>query len=325
MFFAGIDIQTPTVLAPLAGWTDQVFRMICKDFGAGLIFTEMTSADGIVRKQTKTLEYVQFSEQERPLGVQLFGSEPDILADAAKHLARYQPDLIDINFGCPAKKVVKRGAGSALLKNLHLTGKIAKAVVAATDIPVTAKIRSGWDKNSAVDISKTLEDAGIAGLVVHPRTQKMQFAGQADWDIIADVKHAVSIPVIGNGDIKTAFDAKKMLEQTGCDMVMVGRAVCGNPWILAQINDYVQFGVEPQDPSPLERLKVCQKHFQAAIDRYGANRATHLMRKQIAAYIKGMPKATELRRNIFRLDDANQVLDTLQNYMHQQDLVYQHK
>ncbi|NIA30374.1 MAG: tRNA dihydrouridine synthase DusB [Actinobacteria bacterium] len=309
-------------MAPLAGWTDQVFRLICKDFDAGLIFTEMTSADGLVREQVKTLEYVRFSDKERPIGVQLFGAEPDILAQAAMRVARYEPDLIDLNFGCPAKKVVKRGAGSALLKNLRLTGQIAKAVVAATEIPVTAKIRSGWDKNVAVDVSRILEDAGIAGLIVHPRTQKMLFNGQADWEIIADVKNAVSIPVIGNGDIKTAFDAKQMMEQTGCDMVMVGRAVCGNPWILSQINDYVQFGVKPQEPSSVERLQVCTRHFQAAIEKYGAQRATHLMRKQIAAYIKGMPKATELRRNIFSLDDAGQVLDTLQNYMLQPEIMF---
>ncbi|NOY60058.1 MAG: tRNA dihydrouridine synthase DusB [Calditrichaeota bacterium] len=308
-------------MAPLAGWTDQVFRLICKDFGAGLLFTEMTSADGLVREQVKTLEYVRFSDKERPIGVQLFGAEPDILAEAARRVARYEPDLIDLNFGCPAKKVVKRGAGSALLKNMQLTGQVAKAVVAATEIPVTAKIRSGWDKNVAVDVSRILEDAGIAGLIVHPRTQKMLFNGQADWEIIADVKNAVSIPVIGNGDIKTAFDAKQMMEQTGCDMVMVGRAVCGNPWILSQINDYVQFGIKPQEPSSVERLQVCTRHFQAAIEKYGAQRATHLMRKQIAAYIKGMPKATELRRNIFSLDDAGQVLDTLQNYMLQPEIM----
>jgi len=323
VFFAGIEIQTQTALAPLAGWTDQVFRLICKDFGAGLIFTEMTSADGLVREQAKTLEYIQFSDKERPIGVQLFGAKPVILAEAARRVASYVPDFIDLNFGCPAKKVVKRGAGSALLKDLELTGQIAKAVVAATEIPVTAKIRSGWDKNVAVAASRILEDAGVAGVIVHPRTQRMQFKGQADWEIIADVKSAVSIPVIGNGDIKTAFDAKQMMDQTGCDMVMVGRAVCGNPWILSQINDYVQFGIEPQEPSSVERLQVCTRHFQAAIEKYGAQRATHLMRKQIAAYIKGMPKATELRRNIFSLDDAGQVLDTLQNVMEQPEIMFQ--
>ncbi len=327
MFFAGIDIQKPAVLAPLAGWTDQVFRIICKDFGAGLIFTEMTSADGLVRNQTKTFEYVQFSEEERPIGVQLFGAEPNILAEAARRIVNYDyvPDLIDLNFGCPAKKVIKRGAGSAVLQDLKLVSKIAKAVVAAANIPVTAKIRSGWDRNNAVDTSRILEDAGISGLIVHPRTQKMQFKGKADWDIIADVKNAVSIPVIGNGDIKTAFDAKQMMEQTGCDMVMVGRAVCGNPWILTQINDYVQLGVKPQEPSSVERLQVCTKHFKASIEKCGPQRATYFMRKHIAAYIKGMPKATEFRRNIFNLDDANAVLNTLQNYMLQPEIMFQNQ
>jgi len=316
VLFAGIDIQKPSALAPLAGWTDIAFRRLCKEKGADILYTEMASADGIIRDQHKTLDYIKFSEQEKPLGVQLFGAEADVLAKAAEIVSRSNPTFIDINFGCPARKVVKRGAGSSLMKDLAGIAEIARAVSRATHLPVTAKIRSGWDEIVAVETAKALQDNGIAMICVHPRTQKMQFKGQADWELIARVKQQVTIPVIGNGDIKTAADAKRMYETTGCDGIMIGRAARGNPWIFQQVANQVHNKGDSVIPGLEERIETCTRHLQLAQEIYGSERAALIMRKHIALYLKGLPKATELRVKIFTLTSVQEVNETLMQYLY---------
>lgn len=315
MIVAGAKIDNPTVLAPLAGWTDSIYRRICKELGAGLVFTEMTSADGLIRNHPDSWELIEFSETERPLGIQLFGAEPVTLSLAAERVAQLRPDFIDLNFGCPAPKVVRRGGGSALLRDLNLVARIAKEVRAATNLPLTAKLRSGWDGNIAVEVSRILEDAGFAALTLHPRSQKMQFKGQADWSIIAQVKQAVRIPVIGNGDIKDAGDAKRMLDETGCDAVMIGRAARGNPWIFKEVLEFLQTGEEPNRATNLERIRMCIRHIEQEAQRYGPRRALLFMRKHISYYIKGMPQAGELRLHIFSRTTVESIIETLTEYL----------
>lgn len=311
MILAGRHIENPVVLAPLAGWTDTVFRRICKEFGVGLIFTEMASADALVRNKERTMDICRFSEEERPLGIQLFGAEAETLAGAAAIVATLQPDFIDINFGCPAKKVVKRGGGSALMRNLSLIEEIGRAVVAASDIPVTAKLRAGWNDTVVVEACQQLEGAGVAAVTIHPRTQKMGFKGQADWRLIAAVKQAVSIPVIGNGDITCAADARRMIDETGCDLVMIGRAAQGNPWIFAQTIALLRDGIELPPPTPEERVALCIRHLEDQERQYGRQSAVYTMRKHIASYLKGAPHVAEMREQLFRQSDISVVREDL--------------
>ena len=313
MKLATLNIDNPTVLAPLAGWSDAPFRRLAKDFGAGMVYTEMVSADGAIRAQKKTLALAEFEASERPIVIQVFGAEPDTMAGAVEIIAQMQPDFIDINFGCPAKKIVKRGAGSALMRDLPLLQEIAGAAVKATSIPIAAKLRSGWDMENinVVEASQRLEEVGVQLLAIHPRTQTQQFRGLSDWTLISAVKKAVSILVIGNGDIKDAYDAKKMLDETGCDAIMVGRAACARPWIFSQIRDYLLLREEPVEPALPERLKVCLRHMDYMVNVFGEKRAVYMMRKQVSLYLKGFPNASDLRKMIFGLDqyeDVKQVL-----------------
>jgi nifR3 family TIM-barrel protein len=308
VILAGREIEQPVVLAPLAGWTDTVYRQICKEYGVGLIFTEMASADAIVRNKARTMEICRFTPAERPIGIQLFGAEPGTLGRAAEIVAgELQPDFIDINFGCPAKKVVKRGGGSALMRNLSLLEEIGKAVVAASAIPVTAKLRAGWNDTVVVEACRQLEEVGIAAVTIHPRTQKMGFKGKADWRLIAEVKKAVRIPVIGNGDITCAADAQRMFAETGCDLVMIGRAAQGNPWIFDQTIRLLRDGIDVPPPGPEERVDLCIRHLDLQEQYYGARVAVFNMRKHIASYLKGVPHATELKAQIFRQNDIAEV------------------
>ncbi len=317
MKFLDIEVDSPAFLAPLAGFTDSTFRFLCREFGAGMVFTEMISAEGIARQNTKTLRYAFFNQKERPIGIQLFGENPKTMANAAQKMSLFKPDVIDLNSGCPVKKVVKKGAGSALLKDLNKLGEIVKAVVDSTDIPVTVKIRSGWDKEEvvAVEAAGIIESAGAAAIIVHPRTRSMQFSGKADWDIIRAVKQAVSIPVIGNGDVVDFTSAKKMFDDTGCDFLMIGRASIHRPWLFGQIKSYYCKGVLPTEPVPVERIKYLLRHIELKVSECGEYHGVVGMRKNMAWYTKGMPGSTRLRGEIMKIDKYENLVNVLKNYM----------
>ncbi|OPX24292.1 MAG: tRNA dihydrouridine synthase DusB [Candidatus Latescibacteria bacterium 4484_107] len=258
MHIGNVSLSGPVVLAPLAGVTDHSFRLLCREMGASLVYTEMVSADGLVRKNPGTGRLIHFGESERPIGVQLFGSDLAIMARGAEQLAERGFDLIDLNFGCPVKKVVKRNAGSALMRDPERLARITEAVVGAVDLPVTVKIRSGWSEEAinAVQVARLVQEAGAKAITVHARTRKMGFSGQADWEVIAEVKAAVSIPVIGNGDVRTPEDARRMFDDTGCDLVMIGRGALGNPWIFRRTVVFLRTGAHLPEPNLRERMEV---------------------------------------------------------------------
>ena len=297
----------------MAGITDIPFRLMARKYHVGLVFTGLISVDGLVRKSEKTLRLFRFLPEERPIGIQLFGHDPQVFREAVSIISEFSPDLIDLNLGCPAKSVVKRGAGAALLKNLSQIQKIAEAVVPSSPVPVTAKIRSGWDDSSivAVEIAKILEATGISAVTVHARTKDKGFKGKADWSVIQAVRQAVSIPVIGNGDVTSPQEAKQMLEQTGCDMVMVGRGALGRPWIFHHIEHYLKTGTLLEEPSFREQIENCLEHYRLALQYLPENRAVYEMRKHIAWYVKGMPGASEFRKEIFMFTDPEQVISRL--------------
>lgn len=309
----GVDTKFPVVLAPLAGWSDAPFRRLVKEFGADMVYTEMVSADGAIREQKKTLALAEFNDAERPIVIQVFGAEPETVAGAVEIIARMKPDYIDINFGCPARKIIKRGAGSALMRDLPLLQQIAESAVRATNIPISAKLRSGWDMDSVnvVEAAQRLQDVGVQLLAIHPRTQTQQFKGRSDWSLIKAVKEKVSIPVIGNGDVKSPTDAKDMFNETGCDAVMLGRAVCGNPWLFYQVKKYLNDGVVPPEPTFDDRLEVCVRHLELSADVFGPKRAVHMMKKQVALYVKGFPNASELRQRLFQVSEYNDMVEVL--------------
>lgn len=313
--FSQIEFSSPALMAPMAGYTDRAFRRILKKAGASLLFGEFVSADGLVRENEKSLELLEFDKIERPFGIQLFGSEPEIMANAAQIVEHYSPDLIDLNFGCPVPKVVKRGAGAALLRDLPRLEKIARAVVSAVSLPVTAKIRSGWDKNSIVvtEVAKRLEDAGIQAVTVHPRTRSMGYSGIADWNLIKEVKQNLTIPVIGNGDIWQAEDAIRMMEETACDLVMVARGALRNPWIFRQIQE-LSSGREPFSPTNMEFLQLIREHLRLAIQYRGEKRALKEIRKFLAFYLKGKPGAGKIRSSIHLLETGEEIDNLLVQY-----------
>lgn len=318
-----VCIEAKSVLAPLAGITNTPFRLLAREMGAGAVFTEMISADGLVRGNSKTHRYLMFEEAERPIGLQIFGSNPEIMSEAARIAAERKPDLIDINLGCPVKKVVQRNAGAALLRDPELVGRIVQAVVQAVPLPVIAKIRSGWSQQTvnAVPIAKLIEDAGAAGVTIHPRTRSAGFSGKADWQVIRQVKAAVRIPVIGNGDVASAADAKHMLDETGCDLVMIGRAAFGYPWIFREIETFLSSGHQLPSPDVHERMELCLRHLRGLAKQMGEVAAVHEMRKHIAAYTKGMKGSGGLRKEVFGLDSAKEVETRLERFAARTELV----
>ncbi len=240
-----IKLDKPFFLAPMAGVTDKPFRTICKQFGANFMYTEFVSSEGIIRNNKKTIDYMKFDDFERPFGIQIFGNKVDSMVKASQIIEeKMKPDLIDLNFGCPVKKVVSKGAGASLLKNIDLMIEMAEEIVNNTNLPITAKIRSGWDKSNinALEIARRLETTGIKALTIHPRTAKMLYSGKADWNIISEIKNVIKIPVIGNGDVKNSSDAVKMFNETNCDGIMIGRGALGNPWIFKDMNENISFG-----------------------------------------------------------------------------------
>jgi tRNA-dihydrouridine synthase B len=305
----GVPLKSHAVLAPMAGVSDRAYRELCVRFGAAYCVSEMVSSKALSFNSKKSEELMEFSDLERPCGIQIFGDDPKCMADAAKHALENKPDIIDINMGCPAPKISSNGSGSALMKNPRLCGEIVKAVTAVTDIPVTVKIRKGWDDDSvnAVEVAKICESAGAAAITVHGRTRQQYYKPPVDYDIIKAVRESVSVPVIANGDIDSAERAKEVMDITGCDLVMIGRATLGNPWIFSQINAYLENpNVKIHTPDLEERLGVMIEHIGKMVEYKGEHMAMLQARKLVVGYFKGMKGAAALRNEagkIKTLDD----------------------
>lgn len=305
----GVPLKSHAVLAPMAGVSDRAYRELCVRFGAAYCVSEMVSSKALSFNSKKSEELMEISDLERPCGIQIFGDDPKCMADAAKHALENKPDIIDINMGCPAPKISSNGSGSALMKNPRLCGEIVKAVTAVTDIPVTVKIRKGWDDDSvnAVEVAKICESAGAAAITVHGRTRQQYYKPPVDYDIIKAVRESVSVPVIANGDIDSAERAKEVMDITGCDLVMIGRATLGNPWIFSQINAYLENpDVKIHTPNLEERLGVMIEHIGKMVEYKGEHMAMLQARKLVVGYFKGMKGAAALRNEagkIKTLDD----------------------
>lgn len=305
----GVPLKSHAVLAPMAGVSDRAYRELCVRFGAAYCVSEMVSSKALSFNSKKSEELMEISDLERPCGIQIFGDDPKCMADAAKHALENKPDIIDINMGCPAPKISSTGSGSALMKNPRLCGEIVKAVTAVTDIPVTVKIRKGWDDDSvnAVEVAKICESAGAAAITVHGRTRQQYYKPPVDYDIIRAVRESVSVPVIANGDIDSAERAKEVMDITGCDLVMIGRATLGNPWIFSQINAYLENpNVKIHTPDLEERLGVMIEHIGKMVEYKGEHMAMLQARKLVVGYFKGMKGAAALRNEagkIKTLDD----------------------
>lgn len=301
MIVGNLNVDGLVLCAPMAGISSPDYRRLARRFGAAVVYTEMVSSHGLAFNGKKTKQLLDFCEAERPIGIQLFGAEPEIMYQAVQIVTEYKPDIIDLNFGCPVKKVVRKNGGAAVLKDLGLTRALVEAAVTATDIPVTVKLRSGWDEATKVYIEagKVCQDAGARAITLHARTRTGLFSGRACWDDIKRLKESVSIPVIGNGDIGCGEDAARMLSDTGCDAVMVGRAAVGYPWIFREINHYLESGETLPPPTLEEKTEIILEHARLLIDRYGEQRAMLKMRHHVAWYSRGWSGAVQIRRRAF--------------------------
>ena len=317
MKIGNLELENNVFLAPMAGVTDLPFRILCKEMGCGLVYSEMVSAKGILYDNKNTTELLEIDPKERPVAVQLFGSDPEILGAMAKKIEQYPIDIIDVNMGCPAPKIVKNGEGSCLMKTPELVGKIVKSLVESQSKPVTIKFRKGFDDDhvNAVEIAKIAEANGASAVAVHGRTREQYYSGKADWDIIKQVKEAVNIPVIGNGDVFTPQDAKNLLEHTGCDAIMVGRGAQGNPWIFKRILHYLQTGELLPETTAEERVEKALRHAQMLIDYKGEYIGVREMRKHMAWYMKGMPGAAELRGKLNYAENRAELEALLRGYL----------
>ena len=317
----GVAYDAPFLLAPLAGVSDSPFRQLAREQGAAMVFTEMVSADGLTRGNQATLDYCAFDPGERPIGIQVFGSDPGVMADATRVLndlpEERRPDLIDINMGCPVRKVVNRCAGAALLQDVPRIGAIVSAMVSASRIPVMAKIRLGWDGNhqNVVEVAKALEGAGAAAVAIHARTRAEKFEGHAHWEMIGEAKRAVGIPVIGNGDVRGAEDAMRMLELTGCDAVMMGRAAFGDPWVFRRVRAYHERGETLPPPGAAERLEAGIRHLGMMVAAVGADSAAREMRKHVAWYVRGLPHSARVREQVNRTRGVEEMVELLRAYL----------
>ena len=314
-----VKIDNQVVLAPMAGITDSAFRRIAKSMGCGLLSTEMVSDKAIMYENTRTKEMLYMTECERPISQQIFGAEVESFKIAAEYICKnMKPDIIDINVGCPVPKVAERSkAGSALLKNPQKIGDIVEAVVDTVDVPVTAKIRSGWDNSciNALEVSGIIEDAGASAITVHPRTREQRYGEKADWSIIKDVKDSLSIPVIGNGDIFTCYDAKRMIDETDCDAIMLGRGAIGNPWLIRQCIDYLDEGIEPERVSLDEKIEMIKRHAELLSEIRPEKVAMHKMRTHTAYYLKGRWRSAEIKPRIFKMNTKEELFDLLDEYV----------
>ena len=318
MKIGNVKLENNIFLAPMAGITDLPFRLICKENGAGLVYTEMVSAKALLNDDEKTKLLLKTCDKEKPLAVQIFGSDVEAIAYASKYVSEFA-DIVDINMGCPAPKVVKNGDGSRLLLNLELAKQIIETAVANSKVPVTVKMRTGWDADNivVVEAAKIAEKAGASAITVHGRTRSQYYSGEADWNIIKQVKESVSIPVIGNGDVTSREIAKKRLEQSGVDAIMIGRGAFGNPWIFRETVQYLQNGICIQKPTNEEKYETILKHLGLEIEEKGENIAVKEMRKHISAYTKSMPDSSSFRSKINTMDTAEEARKCLKEYFAQ--------
>lgn len=320
MKIGNVELKNNIFLAPMAGVTDMPFRVLCKEQECGLVYTEMVSAKGMHYDDDKSNKLTLMHEIEKPGAVQIFGSDPTIMAEVAEKLNASDAAIIDINMGCPAPKITKNGEGSALMKNPQLIAKIIRAVAAASQKPVTVKIRKGWDDSliNAVEIARIAEENGASAVAVHGRTREQYYSGKADWDIIRRVKEAVSIPVIGNGDVTGPKEARKLLEETKCDAIMLGRGAQGNPWIFKKIVRFLEDGTIVPDPSPEEKIDTIIRHMNMLIDLKGERTGILEMRSHIAWYIKGMRDAAYTKQKIFQMTDKEEIISLLKSFLMRQ-------
>lgn len=314
-----VSIDNRVVLAPMAGVCNSAFRKIIKEMGAGLLYAEMVSDKALVYDNKKSHDMLYMTEEERPITQQIFGSDKESFVCAAKIVEReMKPDIIDINMGCPVPKVAKRAqAGAALLKDPDKVYDIVKSVVNAVNVPVTVKIRSGWDSESinASIIAKKIEEAGASAICVHPRTRAQGYSGHANWNIIKEVKESVSIPVIGNGDILSAEDAKKMLDETGCDAVMIGRGTLGNPYLIKQVVSYIEDGILLEEQSFIDKMKLCLKHFDYLLKIKDEKTAVLEMRTHAAWYLKGLPSSAIVKQKLYTLKTKEEFIKLINDYI----------
>lgn len=308
-----VKLKNNVFLAPMAGVTDLPFRLLCSEMGAGMVCMEMVSAKAILYNNKNTEEMLEIREQERPVSLQLFGSDPDIMSEIAKRIEDRPFDVLDINMGCPMPKIVNNGEGSALMKNPRLVGEIVSKISSAIKKPVTVKIRKGFDAEhvNAVEIARVAEESGAAAVAVHGRTREQLYEGKADWEIIAAVKDAVKIPVIGNGDVTDGKSAAEMIKMTGADGILVGRAARGNPWIFKEITEYLDRGISLSKPSKEQLVQMMKRHYELLLEVKGEYIATREMRKHVGWYTAGLPNSAAMRRRVNTLENAQQLREFL--------------
>ena len=310
-----VKIKNRVVFAPMAGVSNQTYRKIIKTMNPGLIYSEMVSNMGIIYNSKNTLDLLKISDEERPISIQIFGSDVDSFIKAAKYVEEnIKPDIIDINMGCPVPKVaLKSQAGSGLLKHPEKIYEIVSAVVNTVNIPVTVKIRSGWNEKSinCIEVAKLIEKAGASAIAIHPRTREQGYTGSANWEYIKKIKEAIKIPVIGNGDIKTKEDAKRMLEETGCDAIMIGRATLGNPWIIKECVEYIENNKEINSPTYIDRLNMLKKHLELLIENEGERKALLEIKTHALWYLKYIPKTKELKQELVTCKTIEEFYESL--------------
>lgn len=319
MKIGNIEINSNAFLSPMAGVTDLPFRLICKEKGCGMLYTEMINAKALCYDDENTKKMLKIKLEEHPVAVQIFGSDPEFMGKAASIMNEYNNEILDINMGCPAPKVIKNGDGSALMKNPKLAEQVLSAVVKNSIKPVTLKIRKGWDDQSvnAVEIAKIAEACGISAIAIHGRTREQFYSGTADWDIIRQIKETINIPVIGNGDVFEVQDAKRLLETTNCDAILIGRGSQGNPWIFKRVDHYIRTGEILPEPTFEEKVNTAKKHMSLAIEEHGEYIAVREMRKHLGWYLKGLKGSAKVRDEINKIENYEDVIKRLDNYLYE--------